>query len=73
MGACAECGGGNTVRMGPAGFKPLSKKAERAEGAHAFNNTDENNDTYRPGSITHGVAEKRPGGMRWAKRRTSRH
>ncbi len=27
MGACAECGGGNTVRMGPAGFRPLSKKA----------------------------------------------
>src|SRR6266571_5115266 len=31
MGACAECRGGNTVRMGPAGFEPLSKKAEREE------------------------------------------
>src|SRR5436309_9092373 len=31
MGACAECGGGNTIRMGPAGFRPLSKKAAREE------------------------------------------
>src|SRR2546427_4915558 len=25
MGACSECSGGNTVRMGPAGFEALSK------------------------------------------------
>ena len=62
MGACAECGA-ETHFEWVAGFEPLSKKAER-EGAHAFTNTDENDDAYRPASITHGVAEKRPGGMR---------